>query len=98
MRFLFVVALAIVTGSVFFCLYAEPVPGGGIGDGGPARNATLYGRVPGRNLSNCSRLGRLTNFVGGEFSGGCRFRRLRFDVEVRPGIELRRLRTLIQEE
>jgi hypothetical protein len=65
MRFWFVVALAIVTGSVFFCLYAEPVPGGGIGDGGPARNATLYGRVPGRNLSNCSRLGRLTNFVGG---------------------------------
>jgi hypothetical protein len=27
MRFWFVVALAIVTGSVFFCLYAEPVPG-----------------------------------------------------------------------
>jgi hypothetical protein len=29
------------------------------------------------------------NFVE-EFSGGCRFWRLRFDVEVRPGIEVRR--------
>jgi hypothetical protein len=28
MRFSFVVALAIVTGSVFFCLYAESLPGG----------------------------------------------------------------------
>ena len=31
------------------------------------------------------------NFVG-EFSGGCRFWRLQFVVEVRPGLELRRLR------
>ena len=43
MRFWFVVALGIATGSVFFCLCAKPMPGGGIGDGGPATNATLYG-------------------------------------------------------
>jgi hypothetical protein len=33
-----------------------------------------------------------------EFSGGCRFRRLWFDVEVRLGIEFRRPQTLIQEK
>jgi hypothetical protein len=37
------------------------------------------------------------DFVG-KFSGGCRFQRLRLDVEVRPGIELRRSRTLTQEK
>ena len=55
------------------------------------------GGVPRRNLRVCSRLGRWTNFVGG-FVGGCRFWLLRFDVEVRPGIELRRSRTLIEEK
>ena len=41
------------------------------------------------NRSVGSRLRRLMDFVG-KFSGGCRFRGLRFDVEVRPEIEVRR--------
>ena len=46
------------------------------------------------NRRVCSRLGPLHGFPWGILRA-CRFRRLRFDVELRPGIELRRPPTLI---
>src|SRR4029077_16194900 len=55
------------------------------------------GRVLRCNLRNCSRLERRTNFVG-EFVGGWRFWGLRFDVEVRRGIEFNRPLKLTQEK
>jgi len=69
------------------------VSGGFIAHGGRARDFCDCNSV---KLRVCSRLGRWRNFLQ-EFPGGCRFRRSRFDVEVRQGTESRRPHRVIQE-